>query len=64
MLTALAHNGPDGQGIWLEGPIVLGHSMLFTTPESLYETLPQRDNEERLAGNIFTLEPPIRLLVL
>ena len=48
MLKALAHHGPDGQGIWLEGPVGLGHSMLHTTPESLYEKLPQQDDETGL----------------
>jgi asparagine synthase (glutamine-hydrolysing) len=40
MLTSLAHRGPDGVGVWHNGPIGLGHRMLWTTPESLQETLP------------------------
>lgn len=41
----LAHRGPDGANVWLEDAIGLGHRMLWTTPESLLETLPlQRDD--------------------
>jgi len=40
MLASLAHRGPDGAGVWRDGPIGLGHRMLWTTPESLQETLP------------------------
>lgn len=35
-----AHRGPDETGIWNEGPIGLGHCMLWTTSESLHEHLP------------------------
>jgi asparagine synthase (glutamine-hydrolysing) len=40
MVDILAHRGPDGANIWSEGAIGLGHRMLWTTPESLLETLP------------------------
>lgn len=40
MIDTLAHRGSDGTGIWREGPIGLGHRMLWTTPESLHEQLP------------------------
>jgi asparagine synthase (glutamine-hydrolysing) len=40
MVDILAHRGPDGAKIWSEGAIGLGHRMLWTTPESLLETLP------------------------
>jgi asparagine synthase (glutamine-hydrolysing) len=40
MVEALAERGPDGFGIWHDGPIGLGHRMLWTTPESLSEKLP------------------------
>jgi asparagine synthase (glutamine-hydrolysing) len=40
MGDVIAHRGPDGAGVWCEGPIGLGHRMLFTTPESLHEKLP------------------------
>lgn len=40
MTDALAHRGPDGAGVWVDGPVGLGHRMLHTTPESLHERLP------------------------
>ncbi len=40
MLGSIAHRGPDGSGIWTDGPVGLGHRMLWTTPESLQEKLP------------------------
>lgn len=44
MVERLAHRGPDGRAIWIEGSVGLGHCMLHTTPESLNERLPfQRD---------------------
>jgi asparagine synthase (glutamine-hydrolysing) len=41
MLATLAHRGPDGEGLWSAGAIGLGHRLLWTTPESLQETLPR-----------------------
>jgi len=43
MIGVLAHRGPDGVGLWNEGAAGLGHRMLRTTPESLYERLPRVD---------------------
>jgi asparagine synthase (glutamine-hydrolysing) len=40
MLVSLEHRGPDRRSKWIGGPSGLGHAMLFTTPESLYEQLP------------------------
>ena len=40
MVERLAHRGPDGGGVWSNGPVGLGHRMLRTTPESLQEHLP------------------------
>ncbi len=40
MTDILAHRGPDGSNVWSEGAIGIGHRMLWTTPESLLETLP------------------------
>ena len=40
MVGSIAHRGPDGEGTWSEGPVGLGHRMLWTTPESLHEELP------------------------
>ena len=43
MLNLLAHRGSDGVNIWHHENIGLGHRMLWTTPESLLETLPATD---------------------
>ena len=40
MLDILAHRGPDGADIWVDGSVGFGHRMLWTTPESLIEKLP------------------------
>ncbi|MBW4602450.1 MAG: lasso peptide isopeptide bond-forming cyclase [Calothrix sp. FI2-JRJ7] len=40
MVDTLAHRGPDGADIWVEGSVGFGHRMLWTTPESLIEKLP------------------------
>lgn len=40
MVESIAHRGTDGSGVWTDGPIGLGHRMLWTTPESIHEKLP------------------------
>ena len=40
MIHMLAHRGPDGADSWCEGYVGLGHRMLKSTPESLFERLP------------------------
>lgn len=40
MVDILAHRGPDGADIWVDGSVGFGHRMLWTTPESLIEELP------------------------
>lgn len=45
MVDILAHRGPDGAEIWIEGSIGFGHRMLWTTPESLLEKLPLIKND-------------------
>lgn len=40
MAASMPHRGPDGRGIWTQGPIGLSHLMLWTTHESLHEQLP------------------------
>ena len=40
MTDVLAHRGPDGQGVWSDGPIGLGHRMLWTSPHPQRERLP------------------------
>jgi len=37
MTDAIAHRGPDGIHHWVDGPVGMGHCMLQTTPESVYE---------------------------
>lgn len=37
---AMVHWAKDGQGLWCEGSLGLGHVMLHSTPESVYEHLP------------------------
>lgn len=40
MTRSLDHRGPNGSGVWNQGPVGLGHQRLCTTPESLLENLP------------------------
>jgi len=56
MNDKLSHRGPDGSAIYCEGSIALGHQMLWTTPESLQEKLPFR--EEKL-GLVITADARI-----
>lgn len=42
MMERIAHRGPDGQAVWCDGPVGLGHAMLHTTPESLQDHMPAR----------------------
>jgi asparagine synthase (glutamine-hydrolysing) len=73
MTDAMAHRGPDGAGHWLRGPVALGHRMLHSTPESLYEaqlvideggqlfvTFDGRlDNRDELAAMLSTESPAL-----
>jgi asparagine synthase (glutamine-hydrolysing) len=45
MARLMERRGPDGTGLWLDGSVALGHTLLATTPESLNETLPLRHSE-------------------
>ncbi|MGH7926050.1 MAG: asparagine synthase-related protein [Candidatus Binatus sp.] len=47
MLDAVNHRGPDGGGMWAEGPVALGQRMLHATPESIYEQQPWCDEAAR-----------------
>jgi len=40
MLDAIKHRGPDGNAVWVQDNVGLGHCMLHTTPESLLEEQP------------------------
>jgi len=53
MRAAMAHWGPDGSGLWHDGPCGLGQLLLYNTPEALYERLPCEVDGGRLA---FTAE--------
>lgn len=44
MSAVLAHRGTDGSRVWCSRTIGLGHRMLWTTPESLNESLPFEDS--------------------
>ncbi len=47
MLNAVIHRGPDGGGMWSEGPIALGQRMLHATPEAIDEKQPWCDEAAR-----------------
>ena len=49
MGQAIVHRGPDGYRQWLKGSVGFGHQMLWTTPESLHETLPDWEEATQLA---------------
>lgn len=49
MAESLSHRGPDASGAWREGPVGLAHRMLWTTPQSLQETLPLADPKSQTA---------------
>ncbi|HEY8601755.1 MAG TPA: asparagine synthase-related protein [Thermomicrobiales bacterium] len=40
MVGSMAVRGPDGQGVWREGAVGLGHCAFWTTPEARRERLP------------------------
>lgn len=40
---SLAHRGPDGETLWIQGPLGLAFQMFRVTPESLHETQPLVD---------------------
>jgi asparagine synthase (glutamine-hydrolysing) len=48
MLAAIAHRGPDASTSLCQGPLALGHAMLRTTPESVTERQPLRDETGEL----------------
>ncbi len=48
MQQAMAYWGPDGSATWSEGPVGLGHLMLYNTPESFHETMPLRSESGNL----------------
>ncbi len=48
MMERVERFGPDGSGIWADGPAAIGHSRLCITPESLKETSPHVSRDGRL----------------
>ncbi|HLF31621.1 MAG TPA: hypothetical protein VI566_11415, partial [Xanthomonadales bacterium] len=48
MQATLAHRGPNGSNVWLDGPAGFGQLMLHTTAESLRERLPWQHPESQL----------------
>jgi asparagine synthase (glutamine-hydrolysing) len=48
MIQLLAHRGPDGSHSWSQNEIGLAHCLLWTTPESLHETLPAQNSSGSL----------------
>lgn len=48
MIDRVAHRGPDASDCWINGPVGMGHVMLQTTPESLYERQPWLDESEAI----------------
>ena len=55
MNDSLSHRGPDGSKVLNYESIALGHQMLYTTKESLKETLPFKDK----SGLIITADARI-----
>ncbi len=53
MTDVIAHRGPDGSGLFVDGAVGLSHQMLRTTPESLHEEQPLADETSNL---ILTLD--------
>ena len=45
MTAMLEQRGPDGTGLWREEQVGVGHTLLATTPESLFERQPFRHSE-------------------
>lgn len=71
MLEAISYWDPDERDMWRDGPVALGHAMLWNTPESKYEHLPLEhdayvltmdariDNREALAKEIDLPDRPM-----
>ncbi|MBN1271426.1 MAG: hypothetical protein JXB26_04075 [Candidatus Aminicenantes bacterium] len=51
MMESLAYRGKDGSHKWVDKSVAMGHQMLYSTPESLYETLPVSSENGRLLLN-------------
>ena len=51
MQTDLAHRGPDGQGLYREPSVALGHMLLQVTPESIYDKSPYEEDGFVITAN-------------
>jgi asparagine synthase (glutamine-hydrolysing) len=51
MQTDLAHRGPDGQGLYREESVALGHMLLQVTPESVYDKSPYEEDGFVITAN-------------
>jgi asparagine synthase (glutamine-hydrolysing) len=51
MQADLAHRGPDGQRIYQEESLFLGHQLLQVTPESIYEKSPYEEEGFIITAN-------------
>lgn len=51
MLAAMSRRGPDGSGIWCDGPVGLGYGKLASTPESRLEHGPLSEGRVVLAAD-------------
>lgn len=49
MASALAHRGPDGSDLWIDGRIGLGHSLMRVTQEDAFDAQPLHDLESGIA---------------
>lgn len=47
----LSHRGPDGQGIFIENSLLLGHMLLQITPESVYDQSPFEEDDFVITAN-------------
>jgi len=52
MREAIDHRGGDGRGSWSDSHTTLMHAMLQTTPESLHEPQPHRDEDLVIAADL------------
>jgi len=52
MHDRLCHRGPDGDGIWCDTQVGLGHQQLQTTPEAAYDDQPYRENGDVIVADV------------
>ncbi len=44
MLDTMSYREPNDRGVWIDGPVALGHTMLWNMPESKLEHLPNEQD--------------------